>query len=58
MDIANPVRIKCRCNTCGKRFTIMSSIGRSDICDDCADILLEIIFGKRFRDICVLRRRK
>jgi len=56
MDI-KPVRIRCRCNTCGTRFTIVSSIGRSDICDDCADILLEIIFGKRFRDICVLRRR-
>jgi len=56
MDI-KPVRIRCRCNTCGKRFAIMSSIGRSDICDDCADILLEIIFGKRFRDICVLRRK-
>jgi len=36
---------RCRCQRCGRRFKIVSAVGISIICDDCADILLGIIWG-------------
>lgn len=36
---------RCRCHRCGKRFVIWTESGLSNICDDCADILLGIIWG-------------
>jgi hypothetical protein len=38
-------KYRCRCNRCGARFNLVSTVGASNICDECADILLGIIWG-------------
>jgi hypothetical protein len=37
---------KCKCNRCGKKFTIKSKIGPSNICKECARAALDKIFGR------------
>lgn len=36
---------RCRCNRCGARFNIWTEWGPTNICTDCMDILLGIIYG-------------
>jgi Zn finger protein HypA/HybF involved in hydrogenase expression len=40
------IRIECKCNTCGAEFVIVSSIGPSNICDPCAQKLIDIVMGR------------
>jgi hypothetical protein len=38
-------KFNCKCGRCGTTFTLWSKVGRSDICDRCAGILIAFIFG-------------
>lgn len=41
-----PTAHDCICGRCGTAFIIVSISGPSDICNDCADGLLQIIHGR------------
>jgi hypothetical protein len=50
MADARPITINCKCRhrgpggqECGRRFTIVSAIGPSHICDECAQPLIDIL---------------
>jgi len=50
MDI-KPVLYDLTCTQCGVRFSMMSPTGPSNICDECAGILMEVLWGPDFRSV-------
>ena len=42
---ATAITYRRRCTKCGTRFKITSKVGPSLICDECANVLLGIIWG-------------